>query len=90
MQTMLGLVPIGSLNTLMVDPALPTWIPELILRDVRVGDAKATLRFWREEDGSSKWEVLHQQGKLHIIRQPAPESLSVGWMERLTGLVESV
>lgn len=89
-QTMLGLVPIASLRTLMVDPALPTWISELILRDVRVGDAKATLRFWREEDGSSKWEVLHQQGKLHIIRQPAPESLSAGWMERLTGLVESV
>jgi hypothetical protein len=57
----------------MVDPALPTWIPVLILREVRVGDAKATLRFWREEDGPSKWEVLHQQGKLHIVRQPAPE-----------------
>jgi glycogen debranching enzyme len=89
-QTMLGLVPIGALNTLMVDPALPTWIPELIVRDLRVGDGKATLRFWREEDGASKWEVLHRQGKLHIVRQPAPESLSAGWMERITGVVESL
>jgi glycogen debranching enzyme len=89
-QTMLGLIPVGALNTLLVDPALPTWMPELILRDLRVGNAKATLRFWREEDGASKWEVLHRQGTLHIVRQPAPESLSANWTERITGLVESL
>jgi glycogen debranching enzyme len=89
-QTMLGLVPAAALNTLIVDPALPTWIPELILRDLRIGDAKATLRFWRGEDGVSKWDVLHQQGKLHIVRQPAPESLSAGWMDRVSGLAESL
>jgi glycogen debranching enzyme len=88
-QTMLGLVPIGALNTLIVDPSLPTWLPDMILRDLRVGDAKVTLRFWRAEDGSSRWEILHQQGKLHIIRQPAPESLSAGWTKRLMGLVGS-
>ena len=89
-QTMLGLVPLGPLNTLIVDPALPPWIPELILRDLRVGDAKTTLRFWRDEDGTSKWQVLQQQGTLHIVRQPAPESLSAGWTERITGLAESL
>jgi hypothetical protein len=87
---MLGLIPIGALNTVLVDPALPTWMPELILRDLRVGDAKATLRFWREEDGASKWEVLHRRGTLHVVRQPAPESLSADWTERITGLVESL
>ena len=90
MQTMLGLVPIGALSTLFVDPVLPTWMPEVILRDLRVGNAKATLRFWREENGASNWEVLHRQGKLHIIRQPAPESLSASWTERITGLVQSL
>jgi glycogen debranching enzyme len=89
-QTMLGLVPMGSLSTLIVDPALPTWIPELILRDLRVGDAKVTLRFWREEDGASNWKVLHQQGTLHVARQPAPESLSASWTTRLRGLIESL
>lgn len=34
---MLGMVPIGALNTLLLDPALPTWMPELILRDLRTG-----------------------------------------------------
>jgi glycogen debranching enzyme len=89
-QTMLGLLPIGSLNTLIVDPALPTWIPELILRDLRIGDAKVTLRFWREDEGASNWKVLHQQGTLHVVRQPAPESLSAGWTDRLRGLIESL
>ncbi|MGH8635815.1 MAG: glycogen debranching N-terminal domain-containing protein [Burkholderiales bacterium] len=89
-QTMLGLVPVASLNTLMLDPALPTWIPELIVRNLRVGGAKATLRFWREAGGASKWEVLHQQGTLHIVRQPAPESLSAKWTDRIIGAVESM
>ena len=89
-QTMLGRLPIGSLNTLIVDPALPTWIPDLIVRDLRVGGAKVTLRFWREEDGASNWKVLHQQGSLHIVRQPAPESLSAGWTERITDLFGSL
>jgi glycogen debranching enzyme len=89
-QTMLGLVPLGAVNMLIVDPALPAWMPEVILRDVRVGEAKATLRFWRREDGRSSWEVLHRQGKLHVVRQPAPESLTADWTERITGLVESL
>jgi hypothetical protein len=87
---MLGLVPLAALRTLMIDPALPSWIPELILRDLRVGDAKTTLRFWRDDSGASKWQILHQQGKLHIVRQAAPESLSASWAGRLAGIVESV
>jgi hypothetical protein len=65
-------------------------IPELILRDLKVGDAKATLRFWRDRHGSSKWEVLHQQGTLHVLRQPAPESLSATWLDRTAAAVESL
>ena len=55
----------------------------VILRDLRVGDAKATLRFWRDEDGASRWEVLHRQGTLHVVRRPAPESMLGQWTERI-------
>jgi glycogen debranching enzyme len=89
-QAMLGLLPIAAGRTLVVDPVLPASIPELILRDLRVGDAKVTLRFWREEDGSSKWEVLHRQGTLHVLRQPPPESVSATWSDRTAGVLESI
>jgi glycogen debranching enzyme len=88
-QTILGLVPIGATETLVVDPVLPSWIPELIVRDLRVADAKATLRFWRE-NGKSKWEVLHRQGTLHVVRQPAFESMSATWADRSSALIESL
>ena len=74
-QSLLGLIPIGAMNTLLLDPVLPQWLPEIVIRDLRVGDAKVTLRFWRTADGSSKWDVLHRQGSLHILRQPPPESV---------------
>jgi glycogen debranching enzyme len=88
-QTMLGLLPVAATNTLMVDPALPPWAPEVILRDLRVGNAKVTLRFWRDE-GASKWQVLHQQGTLHVVRQPALESLSATWTDRTAAVLESL
>ena len=84
------MLPIASLNTLVLDPDLPGWMPEVVLRGLRVGDAKVTLRFWREEDGASHWQVLHQQGRLHIVRQPPPESLSAGWADRAGAALESI
>ena len=89
-QTMLGLFPIAATHTLVIDPLLPAWMPEVILRDVRVGAATATLRFWRDAGGSARWEVLRQQGTLHVVRQPAMESLSATWRERAGAVLESV
>jgi glycogen debranching enzyme len=89
-QTLLGLLPIAAADTLVVDPALPTWLPELVLHDLRVGGAKATLRFWLDANGDSKWEVLHKQGTLHVVRQPPPESLSAQWTDRASGVLETV
>jgi glycogen debranching enzyme len=89
MQAMLGIVPMAPLNTLVIDPRLPAWMPEVILRDVRIGDAKVTLRAWRAKDGDTKWQVLHREGSVHVVRQPPPESLSAGWAERLSALVET-
>jgi glycogen debranching enzyme len=89
MQSMLGLVPLAPVRTLVVDPALPTWMPEVVLRQLRVGEASVSLRFWREQDGTSSWQVLHKSGTLRIVRQPPPESLSAGIGERLSGLLQT-
>lgn len=89
-QTMLGLLPLAPVETLVLDPVLPYWIPELVLHDLRVGQARVTLRFRRDAAGHSKWEVLHLHGTLHILRQPPVESTTAGLGERARDLLETV
>jgi glycogen debranching enzyme len=45
LQAMLGLTPDAPSQRLYVDPALPDWLPELTLRNLRVGDAAFDIRF---------------------------------------------
>ena len=89
-QTLLGLVPLAPVQTLLVDPVLPEWLPDIIVQGLRVGDASVTLRFWRDEQAASKWEVLHRRGTLRIVRQPPPESIDAGLWERTTAAVETI
>lgn len=88
--TILGLQPVGPLETLVVAPALPTWLPELVLHDLRLAGAQATLRFWRDEAGSSHVEVLHKRGTFRVLKQPPLESLTAGVVDRLSALFDSV
>lgn len=90
LQSLLGLVPLAPIETLVVDPILPSWMPDLVLHRLRVGDATVSLRFWRDESGTSKWEVLHKRGTLRIVRQPPPESLTAGVTDRLSGLLQTI
>jgi glycogen debranching enzyme len=88
LQSLLGLVPFAPADTLIVDPILPTWLPEVRLRGLRVGAATVALRFWRNEHGRSQFEVVHKRGTLHVIRQPPPESLTATIGDRLGGLLK--
>jgi glycogen debranching enzyme len=89
-QVLLGLVPLAHIGTLMVDPVLPAWAPEIVLRGLRVGRATATVRFWRDGNGRSRWDVLHRTGSLRIVHQPPPESVTAGVVDRFWGALESV
>ncbi len=91
LQAMLGLQPFAPLRMLFVDPQLPPWLPEITLRQLRVGDAIVDLRFFRKESGDSDYTVLDQRaGNLHVIRQPSPWSLTANFGERLKDLAVSV
>jgi glycogen debranching enzyme len=90
LHSLLGLQPVAPLNILVVDPVLPTWLPELILHDLRLGEAIATIRFWRGDDGDSHAEVLHQRGTFHLLKQPPPESLASGIRDRLGAFIDGV
>ena len=88
-QGLLGLYPYAPVNLLLVDPHLPEWLPELILRDLRVGDSRAAIRFYRTSDGTTDYRVLDVTGSLRIIRQPSPWSLTASFGERLRDLAGS-
>jgi glycogen debranching enzyme len=49
-QALLGFLPDAPHNKLYVDPLLPTWLPDLTVRDLRIGRHKLDIRFWREEN----------------------------------------
>ncbi len=68
--TMLGLTPLAPRRTLVVDPALPVWLPEVTIRNVQVGSARAALRFRRDGSGFTDVEVLDSEG-LTIVRPTA-------------------
>src|SRR5436189_5509886 len=47
MQALLGVYPYAPVNMLFLDPHLPDWLPEITLRNLRVGRAMADMHFYR-------------------------------------------
>jgi glycogen debranching enzyme len=89
-QAMLGLYPYAPLDLLVVNPHLPDWLPELTVRGLRVGQAQATIRFYRTSDGSSSYHVEETEGTLHVVRQPSPWSLTATAGERIGDALASL
>jgi glycogen debranching enzyme len=57
MQAIVGFVPDAPRGKLRIDPWLPEWLPDLTVRDLRVGMHQFDIRFWR--DGKeTQFEVL--------------------------------
>lgn len=90
LQALLGLYPYAPLRLLLVDPHLPAWLPEITLRDLRVGDATVSIRFYRKRDGAGDYEVLDKRGSLHVVRQPSPWSMTATFAERLQDALTSL
>jgi glycogen debranching enzyme len=90
LQAILGIYPYAPLNTLLVDPAMPEWLPDVTLSNLRVGDASATIRFFRTPNGKSDYEVLDKTGPLHVLRQPSPWSLTATYAERFVDAITSL
>jgi glycogen debranching enzyme len=90
LQSLLGLHPYAPLKLLLVDPQLPEWLPEVILSGLNVGDAVLNIRFYRKLDGSSDYEVQDLRGKLHVIRQASPWSLTSHFADRIKDMLSSL
>jgi glycogen debranching enzyme len=89
-QSMLGLWSYAPLNVLMVEPQLPEWLPDLTLRDLRIGKGRVSIRFRRQPGGETDYKVLERKGRIHVLRQPPPDALDTAPGIRLRELVESL
>jgi glycogen debranching enzyme len=86
LQALLGLQPLASRHLLLVDPVLPSWAPDIELVGLRVGEARVDLRLWRDGKGRTHHQVRRKEGKLRVLRQPPPESLTASVADRLLSL----
>jgi len=72
LQAMLGLQQDAPRGKLYVDPALPAWLPDMMLIDLRLGRRRFDIRFWR--DGKETlFEVL--RGKRSAVERKAASAL---------------
>jgi glycogen debranching enzyme len=67
-QSIIGFQPDAPNGQLLIDPALPDWLPDLTLRDLRVGNDTFDLRFTRQGPGT-EFEVLRGD-PARVIRKP--------------------
>jgi len=77
LQAMLGFQPDAPNERLYVDPVLPEWMPDLTIRDLRVGSQTFDICF-ALRDGQTSFKVL-QGAKQAVVVRPLTE-----WAERLT------
>jgi glycogen debranching enzyme len=57
LQAILGIEPDAPNRRLYIDPVLPSWLPDLTLVDLRLGEQCFDLRFWRADD-KTDFQVL--------------------------------
>ncbi len=84
--TMMGLMPFAARNILLADPSLPAWLPELTVRNFRVGGARVALRARRNATGHTELDVLDGGGVRIVTPGPLPagrDRLAAGFQAML-------
>jgi glycogen debranching enzyme len=90
LQAMLGVYPYAPMELLLVDPHLPDWLPTITLTNLKIGKAAVDVRFFRKKNGESDYEILDMRGRLHVLRQPSPWSLTATRTERAKDMLMSM
>jgi glycogen debranching enzyme len=75
LRAILGLEADAHKHILYVRPALPSWLPDITLHNLRVGGGSASIRVWNEAN-RSRFEVLSIEGLLTVAEQPQELSIS--------------
>jgi len=73
--TLLGAEADASSSPLELDPALPEWLNEIVLANLRVGDGAVDLRVSRNAAGDHQLHVEHRRGDMAVrLRGDAPST----------------
>ena len=85
-QTLLGIYPFAPAHLLtLVRPSLPSWLRVVVVRNIRVGPSRVSLRFERTPDGRTTYTVLEKTGPLHVIEVASPQQHDgLGWRDELS------
>jgi hypothetical protein len=65
---MVGVIALALLKLLVLDPTLPAWLPEVTLRNLWIGDERATIALRRNASGETDYEILDGAKGWRIIR----------------------
>ena len=87
LQSLLGLMPYAALHVLVVDPLLPAWLPGSSCTGSGSAAPPPRCASGATSDGRTHARVLEKDGPLHLIRQPPPEAIGVGFGRRLRALL---
>ena len=69
LQAMTGIQADAPSGKLYVDPSLPNWLTSIRLSELRVGNARIALTFWRDGD-ETRWESEVQAGTIAVEQKP--------------------
>jgi glycogen debranching enzyme len=72
---MTGFQPDAPAGMLYLDPALPDWMPDLLLKNLRVGDRSFDIQFAREGEATT-WDVV--RGDKSAVAYRSVEALNEG------------
>jgi glycogen debranching enzyme len=75
LRAILGLDADVHRKTLFLDPALPPWLPDITLHNLRVGADRVSLRFWRERE-ETRYDVIAGGDGLEIVHASYAESVA--------------
>jgi glycogen debranching enzyme len=79
LQAMLGIYAFAPAHILvLVRPRLPEWLPRVLVRGMRVGDARVSLRFERGRDGYADAEIIERSSTLFVLHVPPPQNAGEG------------
>ncbi|MBO0733602.1 MAG: hypothetical protein J2P49_04650 [Methylocapsa sp.] len=55
---MAGLILLAPIGALILDPALPEWMPTLTLQGLQIGDKRVSISFRRDGSGATGYNVI--------------------------------